>query len=318
MNELLTIIGVLLKFIYITPFINYLLIIKREQKELELKNNYYLISGFLLLILNYLLIIMSNTLLMNKQLNLNFNKLMIYQTVFNLFLMIGYLLLMIGVFKHDNKNFDINDLINIIIITLLITVLSPLNYLFIINSITYLLGIYFLIKSLIIMNNSLKKLQKKYYLTIIGALLLILDPIVFINAYKQALLINSLTEALNVLYFNRLIIYLIGTIAMILILIPNILLFIKLSRRKAFRVTSKDSIIEARIKKLLTKLQETYGEIVINLFNDVCKQFKTNCNKVSDLKISEQKLLFNKLINKLRRTFPKRIINKLLESEGIK
>ncbi len=308
MNELINTIISLLKIFYLIPFINYYIINKKENEELNNKKNDTIILGLTLIVINTLLTIISyfvKSMSGVKGIMNSFN-LLIFQSLLNIILMIGYLILLINIYNKSNKKFSIIDLINLLIIILLITTLSPPNTLLIIISTTYTLAIYFLINAIIIMSESIKKLRLiNYYLTIIGSIILILDPILLIKTY-QIIINTNLNDGLTILFKNRLISYLIIITSMTLILIPNLQLLSKIRNRRIIKIYKKDSVELKQAKRLLNKLQEIYGDIVTSIYD------KSLRKKLND------KLFLKDFIKELERTFPKKIINKALESEGIK
>jgi len=326
---LIRVLGTLLKGVYLLPFINFYLLSKRKN-EFILDNSYKIILiGLILGIINIIMLMIINYLSFVGILNAstsNIDTVFFYQIIINILLLSSYALLLIGMYKLSKKEVSRSDLINMIsfiVLINIITVFTKDNMLFRINLITYFVTIYLLINNFVLTNFFLKDYEKKHYLVIIGAFILMIDPLVYSIMYDN---LYSTFPDFTGFYYYRQILYLVGAVSISLVLTPNLGLLIKLRKKETVSYNKKDSLVENTIKRLLNETQKIYGNATNNLFQNANSSFQEEFDKkieyngnfsFKNLKYKEQKeylkILFRVYIKILSRSLTIGIIKRIMD-----
>lgn len=308
------VLGTLLKLAYILPFANFYILAKREREFIYNNSLIKIKIGLILGLITVSLLLMINTLAFLGVINQNNQDLdfmFIYQIVINSLLIIAYSLLISGMYELGKKQFTNTELTNIIAYILLIstlTIITETNILYIINIITYFIAIYLLINSLALTGFLIKKYQSKGYLmALIGSFAILVDPLMYVKMY-HAILLNY--PDFTGFYYYRQLMYTVGSLAITLVLIPNIRFLTKLLRKEVITYSPTDTNVERLIKRLSIEMQHILGVVVITIFDLACKDYqgihaksiKYNKNlDIKNLDESEQKELLKILILRYNR-----------------
>ena len=322
---IIRVLGTLLKGVYLLPLLNFAILSRRQSKIIDNSAYKWLLAGLILGLINFIILMLINTFAFLGILNENtstISTMMIYQTIPNVFLIGAYGLALIGMFKIARKDITSDNILSMFIYMVLIasiTFFTGKSLLFNINITTYLIFIYLLISTFIETGLFLKKHIKHFYLIFMGILVLIADPINYIIGYNN---LYVMFPNFTGFFYYRNIGYIIGSIGITFILVPNILFLNKLRKMIELKMNSNDTIVEHTIKKLLNETQKVYGAAVMNLFDNACESYYQEEKKFVDtspelnlrnLDSIEQKKFFNKLMRIYFKIIPIELGEKILE-----
>jgi len=317
-----------LKVIYLIPFLVFYLLTQRINKVITKKGFNLLKAGLILTIANIAILTVTNLLIADQTLPFNqLDDLNLYQTIINAPLLVGYFLLFKGMqklsknTKEDNAPSIYSSLLIVLLSVIIIVILKD-QAMLALNLITYYYAMIYLCASFIIAYKSLKGIKEKYsVLVLIGAFLIILDPLIYTHLYVNILKSTDF-DTVQLFLNSRVYVYLGGLIGSTLVLIPNILFLNKLRKSHILAKSENDTIVEHTIKELLNETQKVYGEAAMNLFDNTCESYYQEEKKFVDsspelnlrnLDSIEQKKFFNKLMRIYFKIIPIELGEKILE-----
>lgn len=325
MDELLLrMMGPLLRAIYLIPFASFFIINKRK-KEFVYDTAYdSILVGIIFGILHVSSSFIVEGLIFTGSLPINNpNDLSTYQLIPNVFLFISSGLLLMALYKESKKIISKSDIINITIYILLIssvTAFTNENLLFRLNIILYFVAIYFLINTLVLTGLFLERYQRDYYFAIIGAVILTIDPLIYLTMYNT---VFNTFPSLDMFYYYRYARYLVGSIAISLLLIPHLRFALKLKKKKIVGYSKEDTLVENTIKRLFNETQKIYGRATGKIFKKSCNLYKKEFNKkiechkpfeFKNLSYREQKEYLKLILNVYEELLSDKLTTALLKS----
>jgi len=321
---LLRVMGPALKAIYIIPFASYYLISKRRHEFIFDSSYKSLLTGIIFAVLHVVVSLVIEILMYTGTIIIDTpDTLSAYQMIANAFLFISSGVLLMSMYKENNKRISKSDLINIVIFILLISSITAFtneNIFFRLNIVIYFVSIYFLINTFVLTGFFLEKYQKDYYLALIGAVIMTIEPLIYLTMYNT---MYTTFPDLTIFYYYRYARYLSSSIAILFLLIPHLRFTLKLRKKEIIGYDKDDTLVENTIKRLFNETQKIYGTVTAKVFKKTCQLYKSEFNKkveckkpfkFKNLTYKEQKEYLKLLLKVFDKYFKEKLADALIKA----